>query len=292
IWREGGRWKLTPRATRRLGQKALRELFRHLKKGRFGRHELERGGAGVDRSDETKPYEFGDSFLLDVEGTVMNAIRRGGAGSPVKLQAEDFEVYQTEYLTQCSTVLMLDLSWSMPMRGNFFAAKKLALALDSLIRSQFPRDNLYVVGFSDYAVELKRDALPQITWNQYVYGTNMQHGFMLSRKLLSKHKGGSKQIIMVTDGEPTAHLEGGHAYFDYPPSPRTLQETLREARRCAADGVAINVFMLDRDPYIKRFVELLTKANRGRAFYTSPEDLGAYVLIDYYSRKKRKKVVS
>jgi len=290
IWKDAGRWKLTPKATRRLGQKALREVFDHLKRGRFGRHEVSRMGVGVDRSDDSKKYEFGDSFLLDVQGTLMNSLRREGVGSPVRLKPQDFEVYETEYLTQCSTVLMLDLSWSMPMRGNFFAAKKVALALDSLIRSQFPRDNLQIVGFSDYAVELKRDALPHITWNQYVYGTNMQHGFMLSRKLLSKHKAGSRQIIMVTDGEPTAHLEGGHAYFDYPPSPRTLQETLREARRCAAEGITINTFMLDRDPYIKRFVDMLTKANKGRVFYTSPENLGAYVLVDYFSRKRRKVV--
>ena len=288
IWQEGGKWKLTPRATRRLGQKALREVFSQLKQSRFGRHEVTRRGVGVDRSDDTKRYEFEDSFLLDVRGTLMNAVRREGRGSPVRLSPDDFEVYETEFLAQCSTVLMLDLSWSMPMRGNFFPAKKVALALDSLIRSQFPRDNLYVVGFSDYAVELKRDALPHITWNQYVYGTNMQHGFMLSRKLLAKHKGGSRQIIMVSDGEPTAHLEGGHAYFDYPPSPRTLQETLREARRCAAEGIVINVFMLDKDPYIKRFVEQLTKVNKGRVFYTSPENLGSYVLVDYFSARRRK----
>jgi uncharacterized protein with von Willebrand factor type A (vWA) domain len=290
IWKDAGRWKLTPKATRRLGQKALREVFDHLKRGRFGRHEVSRMGVGVDRSDDTKKYEFGDSFLLDVQSTLMNSLRREGVGSPVRLRPQDFEVYETEYLTQCSTVLMLDLSWSMPMRGNFFAAKKVALALDSLIRSQFPRDNLHIVGFSDYAVELKRDALPNITWNQYVYGTNMQHGFMLSRRLLAKHRTGSRQIIMVTDGEPTAHLEGGHAYFDYPPSPRTLQETLREARRCAAEGIVINTFMLDRDPYIKRFVDMLSKANRGRVFYTSPENLGAYLLVDYFSRKRRKVV--
>ncbi len=290
IWKDAGRWKLTPRATRRLGQKALREVFDHLKRGRFGKHEVSRMGVGVDRSDDTKKYEFGDSFLLDVQGTLMNSLRREGVGSPVRLKPRDFEVYETEYLTQCSTVLMLDLSWSMPMRGNFFAAKKVALALDSLIRSQFPRDNLYVVGFSDYAVELKRDALPHITWNQYVYGTNMQHGFMLSRRLLSKHRAGTRQIIMVSDGEPTAHLEGGHAYFDYPPSPRTLQETLREARKCAAEGIVINTFMLDRDPYVKRFVDSLTKANKGRVFYTSPENLGAYVLVDYFSHKRRKVV--
>lgn len=288
IYRDSGKWSLTPRGLRRLGQKALRDVFSYLKKGRFGKHEMDARGVGGERSYDTKAYEFGDSFLIDIERTMMNSLRREGVGTPIRLEPGDFEVYDTEYLTQCSTVLMLDLSWSMPMRGTFLAAKKMALALDSLIREQFPRDNLHIVGFSDYAVELKKEMLPHISWNEFVYGTNMQHGFMLSRKLLSKHKAGSRQIIMVTDGEPTAHLEGGRAFFDYPPSPRTLQETLREARRCARDGIVINTFMLGRDAYTRRFVDLLTRVNKGRVFYATPEDLSAYVLVDYLSNKRRR----
>jgi len=290
IQRKSGRWELTPRAIRKIGQKALRDIFGYLKKGRFGKHEMATRGMGGDRADDTKQYEFGDPFHIHIERTLMNALQREGPGSPLRIEPADFEVYQTEYLTQCSTVLMLDMSWSMPMRGNFFAAKKVALALDALIRSQFPRDNLYIVGFSDYARELKKEQLPHINWNEYVYGTNMHHGFILSRQLLAKHKSGSKQIIMVTDGEPTAHLERGVAYFDYPPGPRTLQLTLLEAKRCAQEGIVINIFMLDRDPYIMQFVDLLTKINRGRAFYTDRENLGRYILVDYLA-KKRKRII-
>lgn len=288
IQRRSGRWELTPKAIRKIGQKALRDIFGYLKKGRFGKHEVATRGMGGDRADDTKGYEFGDPFHIHIERTMMNALQREGPGSPVSIRPEDFEVYQTEYLTQCSTVLMLDMSWSMPMRGNFFAAKKVALALDALIRSQFPRDNLYIIGFSDYAREIKKEQLPYINWNDYVYGTNMHHGFILSRQLLAKHKSGSRQIIMVTDGEPTAHLERGIAYFDYPPDPRTLQLTLMEAKRCAQEGIVINTFMLDRDPYIMRFIDVLTKTNRGRAFYTDRDNLGRYILVDYLANKRKR----
>lgn len=290
IQRRSGRWELTPRAIRKIGHKALRDIFGYLKRARFGQHQTATRGMGGDRADDTKQYEFGDPFHIHIERTLMNALHREGPGSPLGIEPEDFEVYQTEYLTECSTVLMLDMSWSMPLRGNFFAAKKVTLAFDALIRSQFPRDNLYIVGFSDYAREIKKEQLPYISWNEYVYGTNMHHGFILSRQLLAKHKSGSKQIVMVTDGEPTAHLEGGTAYFDYPPDPRTLQLTLLEAKRCAQEGIVINTFMLDRDPYIMRFIDLLTKTNRGRAFYTDRENLGRYILVDYLA-KKRKRII-
>ena len=288
ISRQSGRWELTPKAIRRIGQKALRDVFGYLKKGRFGKHEMANTGRGGDRADDTKQYEFGDPLHIHIEKTLMNVLQRDGPGRPLRIKSEDFEVYQTEYLTQCSTVLMLDMSWSMPMRGNFFAAKKVALALDALIRSQFPRDNLYIVGFSDYAREIKKEQLPYINWNEYVYGTNMHHGFILSRQLLAKHKSGNKQIIMVTDGEPTAHLEGGTVYFDYPPDPRTLEATLIEAKRCAQDRIVINTFMLDRNPYIIEFIDLLTKTNRGRAFYTDRENLGQYMLVDYLTNRRKR----
>jgi uncharacterized protein with von Willebrand factor type A (vWA) domain len=287
ITKRGGRWDLTPLGIRRIGQKALGDIFSYMKKERPGKHEMEASGMGGDRADDTKRYEFGDPFLLQLEKTLMNSVRRGGWGTPLHLKPEDFEVYRTENLVQCATVLMLDMSWSMPMRGNFFAAKRVALALDSLIRTRFPRDSFYVVGFSDYATELKSEALPQLTWNEFVYGTNMQHGFMLSRKLLSKHKGCNRQIIMVTDGEPTAHMEGERAYFAYPPIPKTLEETLREAKRCARENIVINTFMLDRSAYLMDFINQLTKINRGRVFYSSRENLGRYILVDYIANKRK-----
>jgi uncharacterized protein with von Willebrand factor type A (vWA) domain len=288
IQRKGQKLELTPRAIRRLGQKALQDVFSYLKKERQGKHEMSNSGAGGDISDETKGYEYGDPFFLHLERTLMKSLYREGPGTPLRVKAEDFEVFRTEQTTRCATVLLIDMSLSMPMRGNFLAAKKMALALESLIRTQFPRDTLYIVGFSDYARELKSEMLAQFTWNEYVYGTNMHHGFMLARRLLSRHKSGNRQIIMVTDGEPTAHLEGRVAYFDYPPHPRTLQLTLLEAKRCAQEGIVINTFMLDRSYYLMQFIDQLTRLNKGRVFYTSSEKLEQYVIVDYLANKRRR----
>ena len=287
IEQRGDTWELTPRAIRKIGQKALRDIFAQLKKDRFGRHDTDHRGTGGDRTDDTKRYEFGDPFLLDLRKTVMNAVERQGAGSPVRLRPDDFEVYRTELLTQSSTVLMLDMSRSMILRGCFRAAKKVAMALNSLIKGQFPRDNLYIVGFSYYARELQAEMLPQLTWNEWVYGTNMQHGFMLSRQLLARHKGGNRQIIVITDGEPTAHFEGGRVEFSYPPTWRTFQETLKEVQRCTREGITINTFMLERSYALMSFVDQMTKINRGRAFFASPEHLGDYILVDYLKQKRQ-----
>src|SRR5207248_102015 len=177
---------------------------------------LMRSGVGHERNFDSKPYEYGDPFNLQIERTLRNAIRRTGGGTPVHLQPDDFEVERTEVITRSSTVLMLDLSLSMPMRDNFLAAKKVAMALHSLISSQFPRDYLGIVGFSEVARELKPQQLPEVSWD-FVYGTNMQHAFLLSRRMLARQSG-TKQIIMVTDGEPTAHLlPGGEVSVKSPP---------------------------------------------------------------------------
>jgi uncharacterized protein with von Willebrand factor type A (vWA) domain len=288
VERRDRRLELTPRGMRRIGQGALREIFDQLKKARLGQHQMRSNGQGVEQGDEVKDYEYGDPFLLDLNETLFNALQREGRGLPVKIEPRDFAVRRTEHSTQASTVLMIDMSRSMFLRGCFLAAKKVAIALDSLIRSQFPRDSLYVVGFSNYAVELKPQSLPAITLNDYVYGTNMQHGFQLARSLLSRHRG-NRQVIMVTDGEPTAHLdENGRTYFAYPPTFRTIQETLREVRRCTRDRIVINTFMLERGPYLTEFVNQMTRINKGRAFFVSPERLGEYVLVDYVSGKQRR----
>jgi uncharacterized protein with von Willebrand factor type A (vWA) domain len=163
-----------------------------------------------------------------------------------------------------------------------------ALALHSLIRSQFPRDALHIVGFSLYAREFEAEQLPGLTWSDWSVGTNMHAGFLLSRQLLGRHKGGNKQVIMITDGEPTAHLEGAEADFSYPPTRRTIQETLKEVQRCTRDGITINTFMLERSSMLAAFVEQMTKINRGRAFFASPERLGEYVLVDYVNAKRRR----
>ena len=287
IERRDRRLELTPKGMRRIGQKALREIFNQLKKSRIGQHQLANAGRGTESSEELKGYEYGDPFLMDLKETLFSSLTREGRGVPVVMHPEDFVVHRTEHSTQASTVLMIDMSRSMFLRGCFLAAKKVAIALDALIRSQFPRDRLYVVGFSNHAVELKPQSLPQIALNDYVYGTNMQHGFQLARSLLARHRG-NRQIIMVTDGEPTAHLDNGRVYFAYPPTFRTIQETLKEVRRCTRDRITINTFMLERGPYLTEFINQVTRINRGRAFFVMPERLGEYILVDYVSGRQRR----
>lgn len=288
VARRGDRLELTPKGIRRIGQKAMKDVFAQMKRDRLGNHELYLRGAGGDHTGETKTYEFGDNFDIHLERTVRNALLRDGSGVPIKLTPADFEVHRTEHMTQASTVLLLDQSRSMGLYGSFQSAKKVAMALASLIRSQFPRDRFYIVGFSDYALELKEEELPQVSWNDWVSGTNMHHAFLLSRKLLSKDKTGTRQIIMVTDGEPTTHLEGDRAYFSYPPSYRTIQETLKEVKRCTQDGITINTFMLESSSYLIDFVDKMMRINKGRAFYSTPQKLGEYVLVDYVSNRKRR----
>jgi uncharacterized protein with von Willebrand factor type A (vWA) domain len=285
IEQKEGRLELTAKGVRRIGANALADLFRRLAKDKVGRHEVERTGAGSERAYETKPYEFGDPFLLNIERTVRNALQRSGGGVPVALSPDDFEVERTEHLVRSATVLMLDLSLSMPMRDNFLAAKKVAMALHSLISTQFPRDYLGIVGFSEVARELRPEQLPEVSWD-FVYGTNMQHAFLLSRRILARQPG-TRQIIMITDGEPTAHVrDDGEVFFNYPPVRETVDATLREVARCTREGIRINTFMLDATSYLRAFVEQLTRMNRGRAFFTSPDTLGDYVLVDFMEQKR------
>jgi uncharacterized protein with von Willebrand factor type A (vWA) domain len=285
--REGDELSLTARAIRKIADKALRDVFAVLKRDRIGGHEMNRRGAGGDQTDETKAYEFGDPFLLDLKETVMNAVGRRGPGTPVRLAPGDFEVYRTELRTQAATVVMLDMSRSMLNNGYFLPAKKVALALSALIRGQFPRDALYIIGFSLYARTFTPEQLPTLSWSEWNIGTNMHAGFALSRQLLGKHKGGNKQILMVTDGEPTAHLENGVADFSYPPTPRTFQETLKEVQRCTREGITINTFMLERSSYLVGFVEDMARINHGRAFMAAPDRLGEYVVVDFVRSRRR-----
>jgi uncharacterized protein with von Willebrand factor type A (vWA) domain len=322
IERDDEGMRLTARGLRRIGQKALGDLFARLRRDRFGDHPVSRHGQGGEREEDTKPYEFGDVFDLDVRETLMNAVRRDAdtesapersegtrapasnrtiqppPGSPPphaesrqrrsvpRLSPEDFVVHRSDTLTRSATVLMLDMSRSMPLRGYFYAAKKVALALDSLIRSAYPRDTLHIIGFSDLAREIKPAALPHLSVNEYVYGTNMQHGLMLARRLLARDPGENKQIIIVSDGEPTAHIENGRPVFFYPPLPETFHKTLLEVKRCTRENIVINTFMLESNHHLVQFVNQMTRLNRGRAFFISPERLGDYVLVDYVSSKR------
>jgi uncharacterized protein with von Willebrand factor type A (vWA) domain len=280
-------FELTPQGVRKIGEKALTDIFQQLKKDKIGQHEIDKSGGAGERIDVTKPYEFGDPFLLDLPQTVMNAVQRGGAGSPVRLRANDFEVYRTEHVSRSSTVLMVDMSRSMFYNQYFPAAKRIALALDSLIRSKYPRDTLKIIGFSAIAHELKPTDLPGLTWNQYQVGTNMQHGFQLARELLAREKGSNRQIIIITDGEPTAHIENGEPFFNWPPMPETTQATLREVLRCTRESITINTFMLERSAQLMKFVNDLSKINGGRVFFASPDHLGEYILVDYVANKRK-----
>ena len=286
IQNKEGRLELTPKGMRKIGSNALRDLFTKLTKDKMGQHQMDPHGQGHERTYETKSYEYGDPFNLDLQRTIRNALRRNGGGTPVRLSADDFEIERTEHVTKSATVLLLDLSMSMPMRDNFLPAKKVAMALHSLITSQFPRDYMGLVGFGEVARVLTPEQLPEVSWD-FAYGTNMQHAFMLSRQLLARQSG-TKQIIMITDGEPTAHITAsGQPYFNYPPTQETVEATLREVVRCTKDHIRINTFMLDADRSLKSFIERLTAINRGWAFFTTPETLGDYVLVDFIENKRK-----
>jgi uncharacterized protein with von Willebrand factor type A (vWA) domain len=291
LTRSGERLELTPRGTRRIGQKILDDLFARLKRDAFGGHRVDRSGRGGEKDETTKPYEFGDPFHLELRGTIANALVRSEnapasvASRGVRLRPDDFEVYRTEQSTRSATVLLVDMSRSMLLRGCFLAAKKVAIALDTLIRTQFPRDHLSVIGFAYYAREIKPGALAELTWHGYEYGTNLQHGLLLARRILARHAGANREIVVITDGEPTAHFEDGQVEFSYPPTRRTISETLREVDRCTRDGITINTFMLERSRALADFVAHMTKLNRGRAFYATPERLGEYVLVDFVGRR-------
>ena len=285
---DGDRYELTPRGSRVIGQKALGEIYARLKRQNLGNHAVPEEGRFGERLEQTKPYEFGDPFHLHMPRTIRNAIHRNGPQTPVQLTQDDFEVYRSELITSTATAMLVDLSWSMALRGSFQAAKKVALALHNLITSQYPKDSFYIIGFAAYAKELKAHELPYLQWDEYVLGTNMQHALLLAEKLLAKHSGGSKQIIMISDGEPTAHLEHGEAQFAYPPTPETIRATFRAVKHCTTRGIAINTFMLEESYYLRAFMDEIARINGGRVFFTSPEQLGEYILVDYVQHKKKR----
>lgn len=287
IQKQGSRWELTARGIRKIGQKALQDIFNKLKRDGFGRHLSPFRGTGGERTDESKSYQFGDPFLLDLEKTLMNAVHRRGTGTPVRLQKEDFEVYRTEFTTQSSTVLMIDMSMSMVYNHCQVAAKKVAVALESLIRSQFPRDNLFVVGFSFVAREFKPQELIEMSRHDNNTGTNLAHGLMLARQLLARQHGVNKQIILITDGGPTVWFENDQWQFGYPPNHYAEQQSLLEVQRCTRDGITINTFMLENDYWMVNFVNQLSSINHGRTFFADKNNLGEYLLVDYLNSKRK-----
>jgi uncharacterized protein with von Willebrand factor type A (vWA) domain len=317
------RLELTARGIRQIAHKAMLDIFASLRRDQFGKHDATRRGASGQRLEETQAYVYGEPFDIHLARTVMNAVLRTAAAPPLQLAPQDFEVHSTESVSRCSTVLLLDMSGSMERFSRFAAAKKVALALDALIRTQFPRDTLHIVGFFTYAQELKLEDLPYLTpkpfgFFPYMYSdmyhnpmgyldlqveaadaiagrvdvpqafTNIQAGLQVATQLLTRQHAANKQMILITDGEPTAHIRDRKICLEYPPSQHTLLETLKEVKRCTRQGITINTFMLGQDYYMERFVTELTKINRGRAFFTSPENIGDYILVDYLANRRKK----
>lgn len=288
IKRSGDKWELTPKAVRRLADKALREVFGSLGKANVGGHRIAESGQGGEVTGETRLYERGEPFRPNLNRSLMNAVFRSGPGTPVHFDVQDFEVDRTEHTVSAATVLLLDQSSSMFNGGRWGAAKKVTMALQSLIQGQFPRDRLFVIGFSDHAEEVQFSDLPELQPNMWLQGTNMHHALMLARHILTKERAGTRQVIMITDGEPTAHLENGQPYFDYPPSRKTISLTLDEVKRCTSAGIVINSFMLERTSYLTQFIDYVSRINNGRAFYTTPEKLGDYILVDYINNRRKR----
>jgi uncharacterized protein with von Willebrand factor type A (vWA) domain len=284
--------RLSPKGARRVGQLALRDIYQGLLRDRIGEHGADHRGIAEIRPDETKPYVYGEALTIDLIGTLKKAVGRGG-GPPLTLEPADFDVYACEHATTSATVLLLDMSWSMSWEGRFAAAKHVALALETLVRSRFPRDYFGIVGFYTRAVEIKVRDLPEATWNMGDPFTNLQDGLRLAARLLGRHGGRNRQVIVVTDGQPTAYFAGGRLHCEWPLSfggisLRAAQETLREVEHVTRQGIVINTFMLDDSPSLRAFVERMTRINKGRALYTRPDRLGEYLLVDYLTKKRKR----
>jgi uncharacterized protein with von Willebrand factor type A (vWA) domain len=315
LTRDHGRLKLTPKAIRRIGATALRRIFRQLEARDRGDHDTDGAGVAGEPTGATRGWQFGDEQPLDIVGTLKNAVRRqgpelfsgpggasglvrpGGAGAGraaagtavrprLRLEAGDFEVLETERRSAAAVCLLIDLSYSMVLRDAWGAAKATALALNSLISTRYPQDALQIIGFSAMARNLRAGELAELEPDM-VQGTNLQHALMLAGRHLDRHADAEPIVLVVTDGEPTAHIEpGGRPWFEWPPLPRTLELTLAEVLRLTKRGATINVFMLDDEPRLIRFVQTLARLNHGRVFAPATDRLGDYVVSDYLRTRR------
>lgn len=291
--KEGGLLKLTPRAIRKIGENALRDIFAILKSSRAGDHiSMKRRGFEV-RYEESKPYEDEEPLHLNIPGTSFRALKRRMIRGGPPLLPEDFLIFEMDKTVRTSLALLLDMSWSMSWNQKFTAAKKVACALSHLIRTKFPKDNLYIIGFFTTAVLLNEDELIYAELNPAEPFTNIQHALQLAQRVFSSDSNPNKQIILITDGQPTAYCEGGVIHIEWPVfgvSPNAFRETIKEVKILTKKGIRINTFMLDDNPYLVRLVDEVARINGGRVFYTTPDELGKYLLVDYV--KKMRKVIS
>lgn len=293
-----GRDELTPAAVRRIGAQALAQVYSSLRKGRTGGHDVSSPGAAMPRPDETRPYQFGDALDIDVVKSVRNALsrqaRHGSAGRQFQLSVDDLEVREKDFATESTTVLLLDLSWSMSFDGRFPAAKRVALAMHQLIRTQFPRDKFFVVGFSTRARELQLEDLAKVSWDPGDPFTNLQEGLLVAERLIVRHPSPSPQILVITDGQPTAYFINDELHVEWPSgyggiSPRAVAQTLQTVSRVTRRGITINTFMLHDSPELVGFVERMTEINHGRALFTDPQKLGSYVMVDHLKRRRQRR---
>ena len=289
IRRKGQGWELTPQAIRKIGDKALTDIFNRIRGGDLGDHNREKSGVGVELTDETKKWEFGDPLHLNTLKTVSNAVLREGPGTPVRIKPEDFEIDRTISQTRASTIIAIDMSYSMFWDGAFQAGQRVGLALDTLIKSKYPKDQVSVVAFSYFVLPLESHMLLDTYWVEHGGGTNFQEVLRQSRQMLARQGGNNKQIILITDGEPTTYnwTEGDIRANYMRRGGGLIEATMREVMRCTRDNITINTFMLDQSPSLLRFVQLMTKMNKGRAFVASPDNLGSYVVADYVSNRNK-----
>jgi Ca-activated chloride channel family protein len=283
------RFEITDKSLDFLGFRALRDLLGSLGKSSFGRHDTRDTATGIEASGASKTYEFGDTINLDITATLSNAIQREGLSFPLNIEYSDLQVHQCEYQSSCATVLMLDCSHSMILYGEdrFTPAKKVAMALSHLIRTQYPGDSLSLVLFHDSAEELPLSQLARVKVGPYY--TNTREGLRMAQRILQRQRKDMKQIVMITDGKPSAlTLEDGRIYKNaFGLGPLVVSETLKEVSKCKRAGVLINTFMLASDYGLIQFVQKVTEMCRGKAYFTTPYTLGQYLLMDYMSRKTK-----
>jgi uncharacterized protein with von Willebrand factor type A (vWA) domain len=287
--------KLTPKGMRKIGDKALREIFQMLNKGRWGNHNTAARGSQGERLEETKKYEYGDPMNVNITETLMNALEKRKSGEPLRIAPEDFSVQRVEYSTASETAMLIDVSYSMLMNDALHAGKKVALALHRLIETKYPQDSLHLVAFRSNAKLIKAEDLPNIVSLTYFmeHGTDIKEALRYARQLLGSHKTTNRQIILITDGEPTAATldRGGRLHSGWGSAmlhSRIVHETLKEVKRCTQSGIKINTFMLGADFYRQGFVDQLSRLNTGRVFYTSPDQIGNYIVVDYIANKRKR----
>lgn len=311
-----GRWQVSPKGLRRIQDSALNDLFQTFKRDALGKHETAHKGDGSIRHEDSRPYVFGDSLAnLNLHETLKNAMSRGETGSlPIKIRQDDYVVHESEYQTRCATVVLIDMSGSMGRYGKYGMTKKVALALLSMVRSQFTTDTLQIVGFYTYAnVMTERQLLNSAPKPVSIYDskvnlrisidappkrvpqhfTNIQAGLKLARGLLNKSGATNKQIIVITDGEPTAHIEEREIVLIYPPAEKTARHTLNEVRKCAAADIRVSSFALIEDYFylgLVNFVEEMARVSQGVAAYCGPDDLGKFVFDSFIGGRRSRKI--